>query len=105
MDKYINKINAPERALCLDLYLKLLLDKSADLASFYDLDMCRSQGIHWRKTACTHSGISCVSASLVREVMVMMMIRMVIPVVIVEDEDGNDAARAHHEHDAAKIHA
>ena len=31
-----------------------------------DLDMWRSQGIHWRNTACTHSGISCVSASLVR---------------------------------------
>ena len=68
--------------------------------------MCRSQGIHWRKTACTHSGISCVSASLVRKVMVMMMmmIGIMIPVVIVEDEDGSDAARAHHEHDAAKIH-
>ena len=35
----------------------------------------------------------------------MTMIRMMIPVMIVEDEDGNDAARAHHEHDAAKIHA
>ena len=28
-----------------------------------------------------------------------------IPVMIVEDENGSDAARAHHEHDAAKIHA
>ena len=70
--------------------------------------MWRSQGIHWRNTACTHSGISCVSASLVRinnnddndDMMILM-----IPVVIVENEDGSDAARAHHEHDAAKIHA
>ena len=28
-----------------------------------------------------------------------------LPVVIVEDEDGSDAARAHHEHDAAEKHA
>ena len=57
------------------VYLKLLLGKSADLDCLYlptqcsgpDLDMWRSQGIHWRNTACTHSGISCVSASLVRE--------------------------------------
>ena len=30
---------------------------------------------------------------------------MIVPVVIVEDEDGSDAAGAHHKHDAAKIHA
>ena len=37
--------------------------------------------------------------------MIIMIVIMMIPVVIVEDENGSDAARAHHEHDAAKIHA